>query len=676
MSRSQPNGCIRHKGLKRVMVIDWDLHHGNGTQDIFYDSAEVLYTSTHQFPHYPGTGSLQEVGAGEGLGYTVNAPMPAEYGDSEYLRIFDELIIPIGRAFKPQFILVSAGFDCHWRDPLGEMQVTENGFAQMMRRIKRLAAECCDGKIVAALEGGYNLEAMANSGAAVIDEMGREADEHRRRRRAASACCRSSSARARASGNIGTSDAIRCTMTPEIKLIGRGDLSAREHRLGASQTSVGSDPENDLVIAHPTVSRKHAILRYRVGGCTIEDLESSNGTFVNGRRIRGRLNLKPGDEVSFGAAKFAVTGGVDVARRIRRRSLSRIIGAIAGLVLFAIAGFLGARHALDAARVARQSAEASRAENVAATKPAIPSRETTVPEAEPSLAPAPVPEVSDNFSPVWLKHLNDFRNVTGLLPVQSDPKLSAGDRRHAVYMIKNFATEIATNGLGAEVHTEDPAKPWYTPEGAEAARTSDITERGTSGGGRLPSPEEWAIEGWMTAPFHRLLILNPRLHEVGFGYDCEDNICVALLNVLSGADPLPSTDAPFEHPIVFPTDGSSLPASMRQLDAEWPTPISGCDGYAFPTGLPVTLQLGPLVDAQLSSFSIASDDGATIDACGFDASSYRNADESERERVAGNLRGQGAIVIVPRSPLDSGTRYDVLATVNGHDYKWSFEIAR
>ena len=169
---------IHTKGLRRVMVIDWDLHHGNGTQDIFYDSAEVLYASTHQFPHYPGTGSMQEVGAGEGLGFTVNAPMPAEFGDGEYLRVFDDLILPIGRAFKPQFILVSAGFDCHWRDPLGEMQVTESGFTQMMRRIKRLAAETCDGKIVATLEGGYNLEAIASSGAAVIDEMGREADEH------------------------------------------------------------------------------------------------------------------------------------------------------------------------------------------------------------------------------------------------------------------------------------------------------------------------------------------------------------------------------------------------------------------------------------------------------------------------------------------------------------------
>jgi acetoin utilization deacetylase AcuC-like enzyme len=168
---------IRNQGFKRVMIIDWDLHHGNGSQDIFYDSSEVLYTSTHQFPHYPGTGSMQEVGAGMGLGYTVNAPMPAGLGDAEYLRVFDELIIPIGRAFKPQFIMVSAGFDCHWRDPLGEMQVTESGFTQMMRRIKRLAAECCDGKLVAALEGGYNLEAIANSGAAVIEEMGRDADE-------------------------------------------------------------------------------------------------------------------------------------------------------------------------------------------------------------------------------------------------------------------------------------------------------------------------------------------------------------------------------------------------------------------------------------------------------------------------------------------------------------------
>jgi len=103
--------------------------------------------------------------------------MPAEFGDAEYLRVFDRLIMPIGREFKPEFILVSAGFDCHFRDPLGAMRVTEAGFAAMARRVKRLAAECCGGKMAAAFEGGYDLEAIVESGRAVIEEFGRAADE-------------------------------------------------------------------------------------------------------------------------------------------------------------------------------------------------------------------------------------------------------------------------------------------------------------------------------------------------------------------------------------------------------------------------------------------------------------------------------------------------------------------
>jgi acetoin utilization deacetylase AcuC-like enzyme len=103
--------------------------------------------------------------------------MPAEFGDAEYLRVFDRLVMPIGRHFNPEFILVSSGFDAHFRDPLAQMQVTDAGFAAMARRVKRLAAECCGGKIVAALEGGYDLEAIAESGRAVIDEFGRDADE-------------------------------------------------------------------------------------------------------------------------------------------------------------------------------------------------------------------------------------------------------------------------------------------------------------------------------------------------------------------------------------------------------------------------------------------------------------------------------------------------------------------
>ncbi len=168
---------VKHRGLKRVMIVDWDVHHGNGTQEMFYESPEVLYVSTHQYPHYPGSGSLHEIGAGAGEGYTINVPMPADFGDDEYLRVFDDFILPVGRRFQPEFVLVSAGFDCHWRDPLAQMRVTEDGFEAMARRTKKLAAECCEGKMVAALEGGYDLEALVNSARAVLGEMGRYADE-------------------------------------------------------------------------------------------------------------------------------------------------------------------------------------------------------------------------------------------------------------------------------------------------------------------------------------------------------------------------------------------------------------------------------------------------------------------------------------------------------------------
>ncbi len=167
----------RVKGLERVMILDWDVHHGNGTQDIFYRSPQVLYCSLHQFPHYPGTGSVREIGTDEGSGFTVNLPLPATFGDPEYMSAFDRVVLPVGRQFRPDFLLVSAGFDCHFRDPLADMRVTEQGFAAMARRLKRLAAECCQGRMALALEGGYDLQALAGSAREVIEELGREADE-------------------------------------------------------------------------------------------------------------------------------------------------------------------------------------------------------------------------------------------------------------------------------------------------------------------------------------------------------------------------------------------------------------------------------------------------------------------------------------------------------------------
>jgi acetoin utilization deacetylase AcuC-like enzyme len=168
---------VKVRGMRRVLILDWDVHHGNGTQDIFYESPEVLYMSTHQYPFYPGTGWLDQIGSGAGTGFTVNAPMLATFGDNEYMRVFDQLLIPIARQFKPEFVLISAGFDAHFRDPLGGMRITEAGFLAMTRRLQHLADECCEGKMVAALEGGYDLRALAECGRTVIDELGRDGDE-------------------------------------------------------------------------------------------------------------------------------------------------------------------------------------------------------------------------------------------------------------------------------------------------------------------------------------------------------------------------------------------------------------------------------------------------------------------------------------------------------------------
>jgi acetoin utilization deacetylase AcuC-like enzyme len=155
--------------LERVLIADFDVHHGNGTQEAFYSDPGVLYFSTHEYPFYPGTGWRDETGSGQGEGTTVNFPMVGGWGDEEYLRAFNEVLVPVTRRFRPQLILVSAGFDAHWADQLAMMQVTVTGFAQMAMILKQLAAELCQGNLVLALEGGYNLQALASSVKAVFD---------------------------------------------------------------------------------------------------------------------------------------------------------------------------------------------------------------------------------------------------------------------------------------------------------------------------------------------------------------------------------------------------------------------------------------------------------------------------------------------------------------------------
>jgi acetoin utilization deacetylase AcuC-like enzyme len=161
--------ALANFNLERVLIADFDVHHGNGTQDTFYADPKVLYFSTHEYPFYPGTGSINETGAGEGEGFTVNFPMAAGWGDEEYLRAFNEVLVPIAQRFQPQLILVSAGFDAHWADDLAMMQVSITGFAQMVGVLKKLAAELCQGRLVFTLEGGYNLQVAASSVKATFD---------------------------------------------------------------------------------------------------------------------------------------------------------------------------------------------------------------------------------------------------------------------------------------------------------------------------------------------------------------------------------------------------------------------------------------------------------------------------------------------------------------------------
>ena len=148
-------------GLTKILIVDWDVHHGNGTQEAFYDDPNVLYFSVHQYPFYPGTGSASEKGSDKGLNHTINVPLPAGSGDKEFIEAFEQQLRPAAMAFAPQFVFISAGFDAHDGDTLGQMKVTTEGYARLTRIVKEIAGACCHGRIVSVLEGGYNLEALA-----------------------------------------------------------------------------------------------------------------------------------------------------------------------------------------------------------------------------------------------------------------------------------------------------------------------------------------------------------------------------------------------------------------------------------------------------------------------------------------------------------------------------------
>ncbi|GEM_PF-2377039 len=267
----------------------------------------------------------------------------------------------------------------------------------------------------------------------------------------------------------------------------------------------------------------------------------------------------------------------------------------------------------------------------------------------------------------WLVPLNRYREMVGLPPLTADAELSRGDLLHSHYLVINYGFQLPGLDLGADAHTEDPAKPGFTGEGAAAAAASDIDWSWSPRSRRQPA---WAIDDWMQGPFHRMQIINPYLHTVGYGSDCHGAACFAALN--TGSFRAPSTPQLWSRPVAFPPDGSVI--HMATSSSEWPNPLTGCHGYVLPAGLPITLELGHLLVPELTSFSLKKGDGADpVEACAYNAATYVNPDAVAQNAARAVLKDFGAIVLVPRYPLQPG-RYVVSITA-GRTYSWSFSLS-
>ncbi len=455
------------------------------------------------------------------------------------------------------------------------------------------------------------------------------------------------------------------------RLVAISSSPRREYSLDKPTIAIGSHPSNDVVLDDTTVSRRHATITRTPGGFELADLGSTNGTFVNGRQVRKPIALKSGDEIKFGAARFAFDPA-SVPKRLRR-------GFVILAVMF-IAGFAVARY--------RTAIRPAPMEPTAAISPressSAPSAINTQSASSDSLATAgstpSTSKIPASAEPGWLKRVNYYRSMVKLPLIVEDPELSKGDRAHTTYIVKNFHDAIMGSGLGAEMHTEDPAKPDFTPEGIEAAKSSDMdvwSMRGVSSAdGGWGSPE-WSIDGWMALPFHRMPILNPRLTSAGFGLYCESEACAAGLNLLKGSQGKMPAAAAASMPIEFPPDGGSV--AIRSFENEWPNPLTSCPGYAPPSGLAITLQLGDWMDTHLGEYSVAqvNADGSrtTIEACGIDSTSYSNPDAYSQELGRNVLKSYGTVVLIPRAPLDKGAKYAVHLSADGKQYDWTFAIS-
>ena len=445
-----------------------------------------------------------------------------------------------------------------------------------------------------------------------------------------------------------------------------------------------------LCLADASVANRHAIIRYARGRYYVADLKSAEGTFVNGRRIRRKQELKHGDIVRFGGAAPYRFIDPDALKRRRWRRVLRASAVVAVLVAVGavdhfekwnllslttatqIVAWMDSRSTSKTVDEPMNRVASAPAQPKASVARAVPSPAAVASVAAVALA-ASTPKSPASLSGFeFIGIVDDLAGADQLLsrwtqgfePIRDNAELSAAATAHAHYLLLNFAEDIrAAKPMSGDAYEEKPGKSGYSASGARVAQNLQIAWGCSS----YDTGEQ--IDHWIEGPFHRLAMLDPMLTEAGFGEAASDGCWVATLRL-----PPPLAEGkPYPRGIEFPPDNAAV--GLDWIGVESPDPLASCSGYERPVGLPITLQIGRLVDTKLSAHSLTQD-GKPIEYCAFDAPSYRNENPTAQEYGRWNLRGSGAVVLVPRAPLQPGARYAVSITANDATYAWSFTVAQ
>jgi hypothetical protein len=426
--------------------------------------------------------------------------------------------------------------------------------------------------------------------------------------------------------------------------------SAKIHRPFPNRrtVSVGSAHNNDVIIEHPTVSRHHTIIVRRgfLRRKQLNDLNSTNGTVVNGRRVDGPVAFRIDDNLRLGAVSVCFY-------RENSRPAVRILLLVSVLASLAIGGFAMARYLLKQGQVPAPPRSASPA--------------TFVHTADklPLIVSQTVVAALFQGAHDWLLRLNYYRTRAGVAALAEDASLQAAEVSHSRYLVVNYSTDIQGGRVPSHhaVHDEKPSKQWYSREGAIAAQQSDIWE---GCGTQIPTQTE-AIDAWIAGPFHRVSLLSSRIQAAAYGSYQQTGECWALgLRLTPKTTFVPYTEPPVE----FPSDGSEVP--LTQLPSgESPSLLTSCPGYAYPSGLPITIQFGYGVIPKITRTAINLND-QPVEHCLVEANSYENPDAEAKASGRGALKSFGAVVLVPRQPLSAASKYTVNIVADGHPYDWQF----